>query len=488
MQSLFIKIFLWFWLSIVFVMGALVVSAGVIRSRSQDDQRWNQLYNYLVQVRGKRTAELADREGKVAALEYVNSLERLDAGNYFADRKSVRDYLLDENGREVMDQQISPEILDIIPQMKKYQVGQPHFFREQRLAADKITGPSGRIYTFILPIPETPVLRQVNSFLTKDIGRAGVIYLATVLIVAGIFCYWLARNITSPIDCLRVAATGIANEHLDVRVDESVLKRSDGLAQLGRDFNRMAERIDALVTAQRRLLADVSHQLRSPLTRLNLALGLARNEVSFATMEHLDRIEHETDRLNKLIGQLLTLARVESGVDLEQKKIFDLGVLVQDVASDGEYEARSRNCGVKFTYSSECPVEGAFEMLRGAVENVVRNAIRYTPTGTNVEIAIRQAASGPATKAVIEVRDHGCGIPENELAQLFIPFHRGSNGNSKSSDGAGLGLAIAERAFRLHGGTVTAANAKGGGLTVTLELPMLGATRLSPSVRALVGT
>src|SRR4029077_12875205 len=133
MQSLFIKIFLWFWLSIVFVMGALVVSAGVIRSRSQDDQRWNQLYNYLVQVRGKRTAELADREGKVAAMEYVNSLERLDAGNYFAGGKSVRDYLLDENGEEVLDQQISPEILDIIPQMKKFPVGQAHFFREQRL-------------------------------------------------------------------------------------------------------------------------------------------------------------------------------------------------------------------------------------------------------------------------------------------------------------------------------------------------------------------
>ena len=488
MQSLFIKIFLWFWLSIVFVMGTLVVSAGVIRSRSQDEERWNQLYNYLVQVRGKRTAELADREGKVAAMEYVNSLERLDAGNYFADRKSVRDYLLDENGDEVLDQQISPEILDIIPQMKKFPVGQAHFFREQRLAADKIVGPSGQVYTFILPIPETPVLRQVNSFLTKDIGKAGVIYLATVLVVAGIFCYWLARNITSPIDALRLAATGIANEHLDIRVGDMVLKRSDGLAQLGRDFNRMAERIDALVTAQRRLLADVSHQLRSPLTRLNLALGLARSEVNFAATEHLDRIEHETDRLNKLIGQLLTLARVESGVDLEQKKIFDLCVLVQEVASDGDYEARSRNCGVKFGYSSECPVEGAFEMLRGAVENVVRNAVRYSPPGTNVEIVTRHADSGAGTNAVIEVRDHGCGIPENELPQLFIPFHRGSNGISKSSDGAGLGLAIAERAFRLHGGKVTAANAKAGGLIVTLELPMFRATRVSASVRALAVT
>jgi two-component system sensor histidine kinase CpxA len=168
---------------------------------------------------------------------------------------------------------------------------------------------------------------------------------------------------------------------------------------------------------------------------------------------------------------------VESGVDLEQKKFFDLGVLVQEVASDGEYEARSRNCGVKFTYSLECPVEGAFEMLRGALENVVRNAIRYTPAGKNVEIAIYRAAMGLGSKAVIEVRDHGCGMPENELAQLFMPFHRGSNENGKNSDGAGLGLAIAERAFRLHGGNVTAANARGEGLIVTLELPVLSASK-----------
>ncbi len=488
MQSLFVKIFLWFWLSIVVVIGTLVVSAGVIRSRSQDEERWNQLYHYLVQVRGKRTADLADREGKLAALAYADSLEKLDAGNYLAGRKSVRDYLLDQRGQEVLGQQISPEITRIFPLMNQYPVGEPHFFRQERLAADKIAEPSGKIYTFVLPIPELPVLRQIDIFISKDIGKVGIIYLVSVLIVAGIFCYWLARNITNPIDSLRLAATGIANEHLGVRVNESVLKRRDELAQLGRDFNRMAERIDALVTAQRRLLADVSHQLRSPLTRLNLALGLARDQVSFATIEHLDRIEHETDRLNKLIGQLLTLARVESGVDLEQEKIFDLGVLVQEVASDGEYEAKSRNCGVKFTSSSDCPVEGAFEMLRGAVENVVRNAIRYTAAGTNVEISIHHVDAGSDSKAVIEVRDHGCGIPENELTHLFIPFHRGSNEHSNNSDGAGLGLAIAERAFRLHGGKVTATNASDGGLIVTLELLMLSPSRAGASAGVSVGS
>jgi two-component system sensor histidine kinase CpxA len=168
---------------------------------------------------------------------------------------------------------------------------------------------------------------------------------------------------------------------------------------------------------------------------------------------------------------LLTLARVESGVDLEKKEVFDLGLLVQGVASDGDYEARSRDCGVKFTSTSEFPVEGAPEMLRGAVENVVRNAIRYTAIGTDVEISIDRKNSNSHSNAVIRVRDHGMGMPEKDLAHLFIPFHRGSDETRKTSDGAGLGLAIAERAFRLHGGKVTANNASEGGLIVTLELP-----------------
>ena len=473
MQSFFIKIFLWFWLLIVVVSGTLVVSAGVIRSRSSDHERWNQLYSFLVELRGRRTAQLLDRDGKTAAQEYIDSLERVDTGNYKENKNSLRDYLFDEHGQEAMGQKVSPQIREILSQMNRYSLVQPHLFQQERIAAEKIVGLSGQPYTFVMPIPEPPIFDQIYSFFSNDVGREGIIYLAAVLIVAGIFCFWLARNITSPINLLRLAARRIANEHLEARVDERVLVRRDELAELGMDFNRMAERIDALIHAQRRFLADVSHQLRSPLTRLNLALGLARQGATGEAAEHLDRIELETERVNKLIGQLLTLARVESGVDLEKKKVFDLGVLVQGVASDGNYEARSRNCGVEFRHTSELVVEGAFEMLRGAVENVVRNAVRYTAVGTNVEIVIDRAVAQSGSKALIRVRDHGPGVPETDLAYLFLPFHRGSDGVRKMSNGSGLGLAIAERAFQLHGGRVTAANAPDGGLIVTLELPII---------------
>jgi two-component system sensor histidine kinase CpxA len=295
--------------------------------------------------------------------------------------------------------------------------------------------------------------------------------------VAAFFCFWLARQITSPIDKLRLAARDIANERLGARVDKTVENRRDEIADLARDFNLMAQRIDTLVTAQRRLLADVSHALRSPLARLSVALGLAREGAKTETSEQLDRIELESDRLNKLIGQLLTMARVDSGIDLGRKKVFDLVLLMEEVAADGDYEARSRNCAVEFNPPPECMMEGAPEMLRGALENVVRNAVRHTRGGTNVEISLACRRARCAPRAVIQVRDHGAGVPEDAIGELFLPFHQVADG--LRHDGTGLGLAITKRAFQLHGGDVTAANASGGGFVVTLELPVLDSSRQS---------
>jgi signal transduction histidine kinase len=234
----------------------------------------------------------------------------------------------------------------------------------------------------------------------------------------------------------------------------------------------MAERIETLVGAQRRLLSDVSHTLRSPLARLNVALGLARQQANPEVFDHLDRIERETDRLNKLIGQLLTMARVESGLDQGAKKVFDLGTLLEEVAADGDYEARSRQCVVRMRQPSACMVEGVREMLRTAVENVVRNAVRHTAERTPVEIGLECLDVERDPRAVITIRDHGAGVPEAALGDLFTPFHQVTDTAHPPTDSTGLGLAITERAFRLHGGDVAAANAPGGGLIVTLQLPM----------------
>ena len=283
----------------------------------------------------------------------------------------------------------------------------------------------------------------------------------------------LARHIARPIDRLRTAARNIANQQLQTRVDDSVLERKDELADLGREFDRMAERIEYLVTAQRHLLADVSHALRSPLARLNVALGLARQRNDQPSSEHLDRIETEAERLNKLIGQLLTMARVDSGVDLERPTRFDLGSVVEEVSTDAEYEARTRECAVEFNQRGECVVEGAREMLRGAVENVVRNAVRHTGDRTRVEVSLDRQPAATGSRAIITVRDYGPGVPEETVDTLFVPFSRVLTDGRSNPERTGLGLAITRRTFEVHGGSATATNAPDGGFVVTLEMPLL---------------
>jgi two-component system, OmpR family, sensor histidine kinase CpxA len=471
MNSLFFRIFLWFWLAIAVLSAMLVISAALLRSSSADRVRWRQRNELILDLRAQRESELLDRQGLAVVLSELGTLEQND---------SPRTYIFDEDEHEVLKRTIPSQIRSVLSMLSKSGEGGPQLFADGSIGGEKVVGPSGRAYFFILSFPARPILpRSVSRILLDEVGSEGVFYLLAVLAIAGFFCYWLARHITHPIDKLRSAARQMANDNLKVRVDQEVLRREDEIAELGQDFDRMADRINTLVTAHRRLLRDVSHELRSPLARLNIALGLARHDANPEIFEHLDRIELETNRLNELIGELLTLARADSGVDLQGKKVFDLGALVQEVAADSNYEARSRNCTVTFNPGFECMVEGVPEMLRGAVENVVRNAVRHTAEGTDVEIALECRKVTTKASALIQVRDHGPGIPTQELEKIFNPFHRVVNGERTESVGTGLGLAITKRTFQLCGGRVRAANAPDGGLVITLELPTVNSARPS---------
>ena len=287
-----------------------------------------------------------------------------------------------------------------------------------------------------------------------------------VFTVAGaIFCYLVIRYLTKPLQQLGDAAARIADGHLETRVVPSLKTRRDEIADLARNFDRMAERIDALVTGQRRLLGDVSHELRSPLSRLIVALSLVKQGPAAEAAENLDRIGLEAQRLDTLIGQLLALTRIDSGVDRGSPARFDLTNVVQEVASDGDFEARARNRRVTMVRADSCLLNGFEDVMRSAVENVVRNAIRHTAAGSTVEIAIRAEGS----HAVIRIADHGAGVPGNMLTEIFLPFRRIANENP---NGAGLGLAIAARAVAVHRGTIRAMNAPAGGLIVEIELPV----------------
>jgi two-component system sensor histidine kinase CpxA len=319
------------------------------------------------------------------------------------------------------------------------------------------------VYTLIARLPAGHFLARNYSFLAMN--------LIFILITAGGVCYWLARYISRPICKLGAAARRLAYGDLKVRVGAVLGHRRDEISDLGQDFDLMAERIESLMTSQKRLLRDISHEFRSPLTRLTLALEIARQRGGQDSINALARIELEAERLNALIGSLLTLARLESGAEEVDRVPVNMGELIEELVTDAVFEARGHNCSVRMVSTESCFVLGTGELLRSAVENVVRNAICYTDENTEVTVALRCRAQGNDLRAVIEVRDHGPGVPEELLANLFYPFYRVGDARDRKQGGTGLGLAITERAARLHGGEVKAANAVGGGLIVTIDLP-----------------
>jgi two-component system sensor histidine kinase CpxA len=299
------------------------------------------------------------------------------------------------------------------------------------------------------------------GFSSRALIRLTVHDLLVFMLAGGIFCYFISRYLTKPLFMLGEAAANIADGKLDTRVDPSLRRRHDEIAELAINFDRMAEKIEALITGQRRLLGDVSHELRSPLSRLMVALSLVKQGPAGEAAENLERIGLEAQRLDTLIGQLLTLTRIDSGVDRGAATAFDLTNLVLEVASDGDFEARARGRSVVVKRADACVTSGFEELMRSAVENVVRNAVRHTAEGTAVEISLEHCDGN----ALLRVRDYGSGVPESMLAEIFLPFRRVSNG-----DGAGLGLAVAERAVQVHRGRIRAMNAGGGGLVVEIAL------------------
>jgi two-component system sensor histidine kinase CpxA len=276
---------------------------------------------------------------------------------------------------------------------------------------------------------------------------------------------------TRPVVKLRAAAQKLAAGDLTARAGTSESRRKDEIAGLVRDFDSMAGRLEAMVKAQSRLWSDVSHELRSPLARLSVALELARQRSGPGANSALERITLESERLNELIGRLLTIAKLESGDDGIEKAAVRLEELISEVARDAEFEAQSRQCHVKFAATEDFIVMGSATLLRSAVENVVRNAIRYTNEGTNVEIAL--TGDDRTHSAILTVEDSGPGVPPDALDKIFRPFYRIDDARGRQTGGVGLGLAITERSVLLHGGTVKALNRAEGGLKIEIRLPVI---------------
>lgn len=285
--------------------------------------------------------------------------------------------------------------------------------------------------------------------------------------ISVLFAALLAWYFSRPIRSLHRAFSAVADGALDTRVSASMGDRRDELSDLGVAFDRMAEQLQGLVEGQRRLLHDVSHELRSPLARVQAAVDLLRQQPERGK-ELVDRIERDATRMDVLVGELLALVRIETGNAGRLDERVDLNELLAGLSEDLHFEANLKGCPVEFYLHDGLVVRGNAQLLHRAIENVVRNALRYSPSGGWLIV------SGAKTQesVSIEVCDEGPGVREDELALIFEPFFRGSGTDAFS--GHGLGLAIVRRIVDAHGGRIAAANRPTGGFCVTLSFPLAG--------------
>ena len=292
------------------------------------------------------------------------------------------------------------------------------------------------------------------------------IRIAIVVAVIALVASLLARYLSRPIRVLRDATDRLAQGDVTVRIGDAIANAPDELAHLGRDFDRMAEQLASLLESKERLLRDVSHELRSPLARLSVALGLARKRSGDGPHPELDRIELEAERLSELIGHVLTLSRLADDVPLVDDDV-ELGPLLERIVSDASFEASADGKTVALRGDVDVVVRAAPEALRWAIENVVRNAASYSPDDTEIEVRVDAA---PASVRIV-VRDRGPGVPDEALASIFRPFYRVGTDRDRKTGGAGVGLAISQRVVERSRGSIGAINADDGGLVVTIELP-----------------
>jgi two-component system, OmpR family, sensor histidine kinase CpxA len=458
MRGLFTKIFLGFWIaqSLTFAITTLLIM-------QHSFVRPNEIMDVL------KTALPSEGAAVVSTYETAGCPGLRD----YAASRQLTIYLADTPDHFLCEPAGSPVAADALAAAEK----QPGVLStpagDYYLWSATIHSATGRSYVFLLSRP-----RIGNRHWWRDLVHFAFPQLWVAIVVCGAVTFVLVLLLMRPIGKLRVAARSLANGELATRVPEpdgeERLFGGDEIQGLVRDFNYMAERLERLVGAQKMLLRDVSHELRSPLARLSVALELAREESPPSMTAHLNRIEREAGRLNLLIGQLLRLSSMESTDASNLKESFHLNALVEKMLPDVEFEAEQRLCQVRLLNHCDCVVQGSPELIYRAIENIVRNAVRYTREQSVVELKLSCEKQVGTSMVTLDVSDCGPGLPENELENIFRPFYRADDARQRDTGGFGVGLAIANRAVRLHHGEVWARNRPEGGLVVSLKLPCQG--------------
>ena len=460
-MKLSFRIFLWFSLVMAAVAAALLVSSPWLTRTRPRLERWQQASEAALTGWAAEVAAAVEQRGP-------DEVEALRRNRIREPRLQV--FVLDRDGREIADRAVPDEARELGERVLAGGAEQSERRATLHLAARPAVAPDGRRLAVVVALSRPPGLLDLLE------PRVLAPRVAALVLVLGVLAFGLAGHLVRPLGAVREAARRLATGDLAARIGRPVAGRRDEIGQLARDFDAMAERLQALVAAQRRLLGDVSHELRSPLARLRVAAELLREGAGRDANEAIERIEREVTRVDELVAQLLTLSRLEAGVEVERAPV-DLQALLEEVGADAELEARQRGCEVEVDAPAAAVVAGSARQLRSAVENVVRNAVHYTAPGTTVRLALAVEGDGGDRRALIRVSDGGPGVPESALDRLFDPFFRVEEARERGPGGSGLGLAIASRAVRLHGGTITARNGPSGGLIVDIAVPVSGSAR-----------
>jgi two-component system sensor histidine kinase CpxA len=453
MKSITLKMFLSYW---VIMMGVDIASDFVAPEQMRRYSLIREAIRSAMVILGQQELDAYETHGCEKGTQYA-----LASGDVL--------YVADTNGRTICTDTGIPGLESLAAKVRGGKSVMARRFDGFQVVGTSMKGRSGREYVLFL---KSPYISKVTLLTWLFPGPTTIVGSCAVTLVFAVL-------LTLPLRRLRMATRQIASGNLDVRVPlrhrmirfgRAVI--DDDLDRLALDFNHMAERLQGLVQAQNLLLRDVSHELRSPLARLSVALELSRREGGGHMQTHLDRIEREAERLNDLITQLLSLSYMEITQEIRDATTVSLSELVRDVLPNVQYEASLRGCHITAIMGQNCVVRGDARLLESALENILRNALRYTPENGVIEVDLAETECDLQRMAELSVCDRGPGVPAEELDAILRPFYRVDNSRQSKTGGFGVGLAIADRAVRLHGGSIVATNRPDGGLVVRMRFPV----------------
>jgi two-component system sensor histidine kinase CpxA len=445
-RRLFWKIFLPFWVAQALLLGALYLR---VHYRINSEHPW------WIQPERHQMPILADLAAKTFQENGPSALRQLLDGLSLSKRS--RFWLVDAGGHELTNRPVPDPIFRGALAAEQNE-GLYHSFEANVLAA-RATTPQGQ---YILIAELTPP--SINERVPGDI--LWTLKLGTLF--SAILCLLIAHYLTKPIERLRDATHELARGNLDIRAGENLGTRKDEIADLVRDFDIMAGELRNQIQSERNLLSGVSHELRSPIARMRLALTIARYAQEPERNEMLNRIEQDAVQLDSMLERILTVARLESGQLQPHFALIDLNDVIDDVLHDANFEAVATGATITYHGSGEIKVTGDAGLLHSAVENLVRNAMFYSGREGKIDVTLAKLND----TAVITVRDNGPGVPEAALPLLFKPFYRVDDSRGTTTGGMGLGLAIVRNAVGVHGGSTVARNVSPHGLEVELQLPV----------------